>query len=292
MIKTWISVLSMSLLSSLLSLAQTKVVEFAPLADQVAVASQKSTGVLVNDDGVIATVALKGFNPVAASVKNAEGEAVKLKLINYDPVSRITLLQLPETERKGMTKFTKYTNSEILAPGSELKSGNELCRLVSYVRRHNGRVLPLTFMRLNHSGKTLLPGSPLLSAKGELVGLIFQPSGDGVSYYALPVDALTHIQALKVTDSKYRPCWVGVSMDHLSDAPVIIGVRPSTPACVAGMKKGDVLLTIGGKAVGSYAEVVNAFYYLQAGKPTNFKVIRGTEVKNFTVAPEVNPLYK
>lgn len=282
----------MSLLGSLISLAQTKVVEFASLDEKKVGAPQQSAGVLVADDGIIAAVALKGFNPASASVKNAAGEVVKVKLVSHDPVSRLTLLQLPEGEREGMTKFTKYADTETLEPGAKLESNGELCRLVSFVRRHNGRVLPLTFMRVNHAGKAILPGSPVLNAKKELAGLIFQSSGDGSSYYTLPVDVLKHLQSLKATGGMFKPCWIGVSMDHLSDAPVVIGVRPSAPARVAGMMKGDVILSIGGKAVGSYPEVVNAFYYLQAAKPTDFKVIRGTEVKTFSVTPEVNPLYK
>lgn len=299
MIKTWISVLSVSLLGSLMSLtiAQTQVIEFASMEENANAASQESAGVLVSDDGVLAAVVLKGFNPEDARIKAskdaaADAEVVKLKLISHDPISRLTLLQLPEGKRDGLTKYSNFANSEEMKPGAKLEVNGELCRLVSFVRRHNGRVLPLTFMRVNYSGKSVLPGSPVMNEKDELAGLIFQASGDGSSYYTLPVDVLKHLQSLKVTDGKFRPCWIGVSMDHLSDAPVVIGVRPDAPAKAAGIQKGDVMLSIDGKSVGSYPEVVNAFYYLQSTKPTEFKVIRGTEIMTFSVTPEVNPLYK
>ena len=81
-------------------------------------------------------------------------------------------------------------------------------------------------------------------------------------------------------------------MDDRNDEPIIIGVRPGTPAKEAGLLKGDVVLSIAGKKVDDYPAVVNAFYYLEAGKPTEFKILRGTMLMSLSVVPEINPLYK
>jgi len=71
-----------------------------------------------------------------------------------------------------------------------------------------------------------------------------------------------------------------------------LGVRPDTPARKAGLQKDDVVLSIAGKTVSDYTAVVNAFYYLEAGKTVTFKVLRGTELLTMDVTPEVNPLFK
>ena len=78
-------------------------------------------------------------------------------------------------------------------------------------------------------------------------------------------------------------------MDDLVAAPIVESVRPASPAQKAGLKNGDVILSIGGLPVSEYAEVVDAFYYLIAGEKKKFKVLRGTEIKEFEVIPEVSP---
>ena len=78
-------------------------------------------------------------------------------------------------------------------------------------------------------------------------------------------------------------------MDELVASPIIESVRPGSPAQKAGLQNGDVILSIGIRKVSDYAEVVDAFFYLIAGKPQVFKVLRGTEVKDITVTPEVSP---
>ena len=78
-------------------------------------------------------------------------------------------------------------------------------------------------------------------------------------------------------------------MDQLVAAPVIESIRPGSPASKAGLQKGDVILSIGTQNVSGYAQVADALYYLVAGAPKKFRVIRGTEVKEFDVIPEIVP---
>ena len=296
MIKLWISVIACSVLTSITALSGLKEITFAP-SKQKGGKTSSAVGVLVDNEGTLATVALIGYNPEAATVKDAAGKSLALKLIAHDPVSRLTLLKLPENQRAGVTiikSILKDTSS--LKPGDTLKAdpsdASKLSRMVSFMRRHNGRILPLTFIRVNHPDKDLKPGGPVMTSDGKLAGFFFQYSGEDQSFYMLPIEVLAHLKTATANGKKHRPCWIGVSMDHLSDAPVVIGVRPAAPARKAGILKGDVIISIAGKNVSTYGQVVNAFFYMQAGKSIEFKLIRGTELKTLNVVPEVNPLYK
>ncbi len=230
-------------------------------------------------------------------LKNAKGEVINLKLVIHDPVSRITILDLPESERNGLGVVSMIGDSTILEPGDAVITNiirrNEVSRVVSHVKRHNGKILPLTFVRINHPVGLQKAGTPVLNSKDELVAFVFQKDSNDRTMFALPVEVLTNVKRF-VTEGggTFKPCWIGVSMDHLNDAPLIIGVRPGSPAKRAGLQKDDVVLVIGGKKVADYPAVVNAFYYLQAGQPTEFKILRGTKLMNLKVVPEVNPLYK
>ena len=251
----------------------------------------------MDDEGSLVTIALVGADPTKASVKNAKGEVINLKLVIHDPVSRITILDLPESERNGLGVVSMIGDSTILEPGDAVITNiirrNEVSRVVSHVKRHNGKILPLTFVRINHPVGLQKAGTPVLNSKDELVAFVFQKDSNDRTMFALPVEVLTNVKRF-VTEGggTFKPCWIGVSMDHLNDAPLIIGVRPGSPAKRAGLQKDDVVLVIGGKKVADYPAVVNAFYYLQAGQPTEFKILRGTKLMNLKVVPEVNPLYK
>lgn len=295
MLKTWFSVIFLTLLSSLLAVSQSKTLSFASVSEGGQ--AYEAEGTLMDDKGTLVTIALVGSDPTKATIKNTKGEVMNLKLVIHDPVSRITILDLPESERDGVGVVNMIGDSTILEPGdaviTNITRRNEVSRVVSHVKRHNGKILPLTFVRINHPVGLQKAGTPVLNSKDELVAFVFQKDSSDRTMFALPVEVLTNVKRFVTKGvGTYKPCWIGVSMDHLNDAPVIIGVRPGSPAKKAGLLKYDVVLSIGGKKVADYPAVVNAFYYLQEGSPTEFKILRGTKLMNLNVVPEVNPLYK
>ncbi|MFT5905202.1 MAG: serine protease Do [Cryomorphaceae bacterium] len=295
MLKTWFSVIFLTQLSSLLAVSQSKTLSFASVSEGGK--TYEAEGTLMDDKGTLVTIALVGSDPTKATIKNTKGEVMNLKLVIHDPVSRITILDLPESERDGVGVVNMIGDSTILEPGdaviTNITRRNEVSRVVSHVKRHNGKILPLTFVKINHPVGLQKAGTPVLNSKDELVAFVFQKDSSDRTMFALPVEVLTNVKRFVTKGvGAYKPCWIGVSMDHLNDAPVIIGVRPDSPAKKAGLLKYDVVLSIGGKKVADYPAVVNAFYYLQAGSPTEFKILRGTKLMNLNVIPEVNPLYK
>lgn len=295
MLKTWFSVTLLGILSSLCAFSQSKTLSFASVSEGGP--SYEAEGNLMDEDGTLVTIALLGADPEKATVKNAKGEDVALKLVIHDPVSRITLLELPEAEREGVGIVNMIGDSTTLEPGdaviTDVTQRGEVSRVVSHVKRHNGKILPLTFVRINHPLGVQKAGTPVLNSKDELVAFVFQRDLSDKTMFALPIEVLTNVKRfVKAGVGTFKPCWIGVSMDHLNDAPVVIGVRPDTPARKAGLMKDDVVLSIDGKKVADYPAVVNAFYYLQAGRPTKFKILRGTKLMNLDVIPEINPLFK
>jgi len=292
--KIYIPVALLSLFASLTSFAQLKTVEFGNLTEGGA--PVLATGALVDEEGTFATVALHHADPGKASVKDAEGNKVALELIVHDTISRMTLYKLPKALQAGTTKVGKIADLNNLKPGDNLVADitkeDKICKMVSFVRRFNGRILPVTFIRANVDNQEVMAGSPVFNEAKELVGLAYQPTVDKTSFYILPSQVIEHLKASAVFGKVYKPCWIGVSLDSLSDAPRVIGVRPDTPAKKAGLMKGDIIISINGVRVTAYSELVNAFYYLKRNQPTEFKVLRGIEVKSMMVTPEVNPIFK
>ncbi len=82
---------------------------------------------------------------------------------------------------------------------------------------------------------------------------------------------------------------MGVTVDAANRVLSIEMVRPDSPGSLAGLKKGDIILSVGPRRVSTYAQARDAFYYMVSGKATNLSLLRGTKRLDLKVIPEVHP---
>ena len=250
---------------------------------------------VVLDSGLLATVAVVGAKPDKAHL-GADAEGTILDLAVHDPVSRLTLLKVP----KGVTvkNAMKRGSSLDLEPGAPIyldaTKKDAVSRVVSWENRYRESVLPLALMRVHHPGDQVpAPGTPLFNGNGELVAICHQAAPDfGRGTYALPVEVIERVEKDFKARGRVVRCWIGIVMEVKHAVPSIMTVRPESPAAVAGVKKADILLAVGEHEVRSYADAVNAFYYLVSGEKTLVKVLRGTERLEMEVVPEMSPLMR
>ena len=126
-------------------LGQSWQIEFETFQSKDATAHQwVSNGVLVDEQGTLATVIVVGVNPKSATL---EGES--LVLIGYDEVSGLTLLKLPES-LKQRAKPVSLARENGLVPGSGLFSegSQKPHRLINKDKDYKGQVLPLILYRV------------------------------------------------------------------------------------------------------------------------------------------------
>lgn len=144
----------------------------------------------------------------------------------------------------------------------------------------------------------LAPGSsggPLLDAEGRLVGLNTNRLGEGF-YLALPADAAlkSRIGALGRGESVERPrLGIAVAPARVArrlrrsvglperDGVLVRGVEDDSPAARAGIRDGDLIVEIAGRAV---AEVdVLQEILATAEMPFEVKLVRGTDERTVSV---------
>jgi len=247
--------------------------------------------VVIDDQGTLATVVELGADMKKATLV-VDGKNIPLTYVVNDVNSRLAIYKTPPASKGALQSPVDMGSSMSLQPShSVFASGRaDEDRVVAKVSRFQGKILPLAVFRINHGQKSPLPGTGIYDTDKKLVGIVRQTVFDSAqSSYCLPVEVIARIRKDMKQNGKIRRCWIGIVMDELVAPPIIESVRPDSPAAKAGLKNGDVILSIGAHQVNNYAEVVDAFFYLIAGDSQIFKVLRGTEIKEIKVTPEASP---
>jgi len=133
-------------------------------------------------------------------------------------------------------------------------------------------------------------GGPLFNLKGEVIGInsqIYSRTGgyQGLAF-AIPVDVAVNVQQQLVAHGKVERGRVGVTIQEVSqplaqsfglDRPrgaLVSSVEDGSPADKAGLKAGDVLLAVDGKAIERSAEVPLIVAAAKPGSKVTFDVWR------------------
>jgi S1-C subfamily serine protease len=94
-------------------------------------------------------------------------------------------------------------------------------------------------------------GGPLLDSAGRVVGINTAASAFGHDAYAVPIDTATRVTRQIVTGKASSRVHIGATafLGVQVQGTTVAAVVPGSPAQAAGLKPGDVLISIGGKRV-------------------------------------------
>src|SRR5204863_553814 len=117
---------------------------------------------------------------------------------------------------------------------------------------------------INHGNS----GGPLLDSQGHVIGVnaqIESDSGgsDGVGF-AIPSNTIKSIASQLISSGKAQHAYLGVELGSDNARARVVTVRSGTPAAKAGLRKGDVIVSVGGTKVSSADELRSA---ISARKP-------------------------
>ena len=124
--------------------------------------------------------------------------------------------------------------------------------------------------RFEHSG------AALLDADGRLVGIGSLWVSDALEAGAafpgnmfVPIDLLTPLlDDILATGKRRGPArpWVGLYSEEIQGHVVVTRVLPDSPAAKAGLKRGDIILGVGGEAIGRQSEFYTRLWELRRGR--------------------------
>ena len=162
------------------------------------------------------------------------------------------------------------------------------------------------YMKVLQTDAAINPGNsggPLCNINGEVIGItnmkLVDSTVEGIGF-AIPIDdALFYASTLEKGGTINRP-YFGIGMLDLNNSyylwqsgitipkgitegVAVTEVSLTSPAGLAGLKKGDIILSLGGEKVKSIAEFRYVLYKHKAGEKVSVEFYRNNKIKNVEV---------
>jgi serine protease Do len=258
-----------------------------------------ATGFVITPDGYIVTNnhVAEGASKIEITFTN--GDIKSAKIVGTDPSTDLAVLKVDGTDLPTLElgdSDTAQVGDEVVAIGNALAlegglsvtkgiiSGTNRQADTSAGARLEGMLQTDAAINLGNSG------GPLLDASGKVIGIntaIANPS------YAQNVGFVIPISKAKPIIDDLRlgraPAFLGVGTENITpslereqDLSVDSGayvdnVTGGSPAEDAGIKPGDVIVSIGGTRIASSADVIAAIRSHRPGDEVKVGIVRGTE---------------
>ncbi|MBI3724635.1 PDZ domain-containing protein [bacterium] len=280
------------------------------------------SGAIISPDGYVVTNHHVAGKAAVIRVILSSKEELDAKLVGTDALADIAVVKLDLSARPAGSPalpVAKFGRSELLKVGDTVLAigcPRALSHSVTRGTVANKEMMMPRFVRgspfildgedvgsivkwIGHDA-TIQPGNsggPLVNLEGEIIGI--NEIGIGTMAGAIPSEIANAVSKELIEHGKVRRAWIGVDLQPLLKNDVkplargaLVGsVTPGSPAEVAGLKPGDIVLAIDDSPVHvvfreELPEVNMRLLAEPVGKDVVLKVRRGGEELTLAVKPE------
>ena len=271
------------------------------------------SGVIVSPEGYILTNnhVVEGAQEIEVTL--SDSRRTTAKVIGTDPdtdlaVLRITLDRLPVIAMGNSD--TVQVGDKVLAIGNPFGVGQTVTGgIISALGRNQLGIN--TFENFIQTDAAINPGNSggaLVDVNGSLLGIntaIYSRSGGNMGIgFAIPVNTARQVLEGLVKDGQVTRGWIGVEPIELNsdlaetfgikqtEGVIVTGVLQNGPAFQAGLKPGDVLLTVGDKDVHNVSELLTLIAAQTPGTAVKMRIKRRNVEMTLDVTPAQRPVAK
>ncbi|MCY0911929.1 trypsin-like peptidase domain-containing protein [Massilia antarctica] len=257
--------------------------------------SSLGSGVIVSPDGYILTNnhVIEGADQI--EVVLADGRKSPARLVGSDPetdlaVIRIDVRKLPPIVL-GNDDAVRV-GDVVLAIGNPFGVGQTVTLgIVSALGRNNLHINQFeNFIQTDAAINFGNSGGALVDTNGNLLGInsaIYSQSGGSVGIgFAIPVTTAKAVLEAIIRDGAVVRGWIGIETQDITpeladsfglaqqSGTIIAGVVRNGPADRAGLRPGDIVLTVAGKQVGGTVDTLKLIAQLEPGGKATMTVMR------------------
>jgi serine protease Do len=262
------------------------------------------SGVIISVDGYILTNNHVAGDASEIMVKLADGRGLPARLIGADPETDLALIKV-EGQNLPFVKLGDSSKLEqgewVIALGSPFGLEQTLTAGIVSATSRDLRSGPYdNFIQTDASINPGNSGGPLVNMQGEVIGIntmIFSRTGGSVGVgFAIPSNLASKVYTQLAKDGKVTRGYLGVNLQQLtptmakaSGAEGVEGAlvgdvtEASSPAALAGLRSGDVIVEFDGKAVTSPKQLTELVADTPVGESVKVKYLRDGKTETTTI---------
>jgi serine protease Do len=248
------------------------------------------TGFLIDPAGTVCTVtdAVRGDSPLLVE---SEGKSLPASVLATDERTGIVFLRIAAASPAFIPPFPSATPGA-REPLAALGSGSDTGPLLGVTGRrvdHDGvRFFPVPLTTATLPDAAGRPGTPVFDLSGKFAGVVVMAAHEGQPCAVLPAAAVEKLHGDLLRFGRPNPGWIGIIVEEAavpegSSRTRVAAVEPGSPAERAGIRPGDYLLTVGTRNIVMPQEVLEASFYLTAGRETPLVFSRSGEPRRLNL---------
>jgi serine protease Do len=265
----------------------------------------EGSGFVISPDGYILTNAHVVHDAREVTVRATDRREYRAKVIGVDARTDVAVLKIDAKNlpvvRLGNPQSLK-AGEWVVAIGSPFGFENSVTAGVVSATARSLADAYTPFIQTDVAVNPGNSGGPLFNLQGEVVGInsqIYSRTGgyQGVSF-AIPIDVAINVKDQLVSTGRVERGRIGVTIQEVNQAladsfklprprgALVSQVDPDGPADDAGLKPGDVILAVDGKAIERSSEVPPLVAAIKPGKETTLTVWRDRSERSMRVKVE------
>jgi len=274
--------------------------------EDIPTARALGSGVIISKDGYILTNYHVIKDTRALLIKLEDGREFVGQIVAFDPPSDLGVIKITGENLPVILlgdSEALEVGDVLLAIGNPFGVGQTVTQgIVSALRKKNlGLNLYEGYIQTDAAINPGNSGGALVNLDGKLVGIntaiLSRSGGNNGIGFAIPIGYAQHIMNDLISTGQVERGWIGIvmadfnplireSFDYHGDGVLIRAIYADSPAAIAGLLPGDIIIKINNKLVKDASDVRQWITEIKEKERAKITIKRNAQEKTFTVVIE------